>query len=146
MDDWWVTLGVGAALIVTGLVMITAHVRAWKRQRQDPALDDFDREHYRARYRRRLQTSGLIALLGLLIPLGDAPFLWRQGVRISTIFWLAILLLTVWIVLLAIGDIVATRTHARVALSRIRRKQRELESRADELKRRRSNGRQRPQE
>jgi len=128
--------------MVTGLGLMAAHVHAWRRQRQDPSLDEFDRDHYRARYRRRLQTSGLIALLGLLIPLGDAPFLWRQGVRISTIFWLAILLLTAWIVLLALGDIASTRAHARVALSRIRRKQRELESRANELKRRRSNGQQ----
>ena len=120
--------------------MIAAHARAWRRQQADPALDELDRDHYRTRYRRRLQTSGLIALLGLLIPLGDAPFFWRQGVRISTAFWCAILLLTVWIVLLAIGDIAATRAHARAALSRIRQKQRQLESQAAQLKRHRSNG------
>ncbi len=139
-NDWWVTLAVGAALVVAGLCMMAAHARAWQRQQADQRLDELDRRHYRARYRRRLQTSGMIALLGVLLPLGDAPFFWRQGVQVATVFWLVVLAVTLWIVVLAVADLVATRTHARAALARLRSKQRALESRAAEL-RKRSNGR-----
>jgi len=140
VDDWRFSIGVGLTLVIAGLCMLRTHVLAWKRQQSDESLDNSDRAHLYARYRRRLQTSGLIAILGLLIPLGDSPMFWKQGPAVSTLFWGAILVITFWISLLALGDLVATRTHARIALSRIQRKQRDLEEQLAQLKKRNSNG------
>ena len=120
--------------------MLRSHVLAWRRQKNDSTLDDFDRQHYYRRYRRRMQTSGCILLLGFLIPLGDLPVLWQRGLLASTIYWSAVLLLTAWIIVVALGDLASTRAHSKVAMGRVRRKQRELEAQLAEIKNRRSNG------
>ena len=141
MHDWFVAVAVGGMLIVIGTLMIRAHLNTWREQRQDTSLDEMDRKHYYRRLRRRTQTSALIVVLGILIPLGDSPFVWGQGPAVSTLCWIAALIITGWIILLALADLVATRSHARVALSRIQQKQRELEGKVEELRKRGSNGR-----
>jgi len=141
VKEWAITASVGGVLIVIGLLMIRAHVIAWRRQKQDDSLDELDRKHYAARYRRRLQTSALITALGFLIPLGDLPWLWKQRPAIATAYWAVILLAPLWIILLAAADLWATQTYGRVALSRIRQKQRVLEKQVETLKKRGSNGR-----
>jgi hypothetical protein len=57
------------------------------------------------------------------------------------VYWLAVLLMTLWVMLLGVGDYFATRTHGHVALARLRIKQKELEREIAEIKHRGSNGR-----
>ncbi len=132
---------VGATLCLVGLIMMRAHVRSWRIQKRDTTLDDFDRQHYQARFRRRLQTSGMIALVGVLIACGDSPLIpWQNFQRAFAIYWLVVLMLTLWIALLAIGDLSSNRAYSRVALARVRQKQRDLEAQVAQIKRRGSNG------
>ncbi len=140
MNDWNVAVTVGVTLIAIGITMMRSHVLVWRRQKKDSSLGDRDQQHYYHRYRRRMQTSGCIVLLGILIPFGDSPFMWQRGPHASTIFWCAVLLLTVWIILLALGDLITTRIHGKLAIARVRRKQRELEAELVRIKNRRSNG------
>lgn len=133
---------IGGCLIVLGAVMLAAHVRAWRKQQAEVDLDESDRRHYRTRFRRRMQTSGLILVLGVLIPLGDWLFVLGRPV-VSTLFWVGVLVLVGWVVLLGIGDLLATKAHSRVSLSRLHVKQRQLEQELAAL-RRRSNGRDHP--
>ncbi len=81
-----------------------------------------------------------MALLGVLIPLGDSPLIWNRGPQISTIYWLGVLAITLWLMLLAVGDFASTRVHSKAALSAIRRERRELEAKVAEMRSRRSNG------
>ena len=141
MDDWIIAATVGSGLFLVGLTMIRAHAKAWNQQKHDTSLDEPDRLHYHQRFRRRIQTSGLIALLGILIAIGDSPLIWGLGPQVSTYYWLAVLALTGWVVLIALGDLGSSRAHTRIALSRVRQKQRELEAQVARIKARRSNGR-----
>lgn len=121
--------------------MMRAHALAWRSQQSDSSLDDLDRKFFRVRCRRRLQTSGILVVLGILIAVGDLPFVWQLGPRVSTLVWCVVLLLTVWAVFLALGDMTSTRAHSRAALARVRRKQRDLNAELTRLQAKRSNGR-----
>ena len=140
MDNWQIAAGVGVVIFVFGAAMMRWHVASWRRQKNDASLDDFDRNHYFARYRRRMQTSGIIALLGILIPVGDSLLSLQNFPALFAVYWGTVLLLTLWIVLLAVGDVSSTKAHSNVALERLRQKQRELQAHAKRLKSRRSNG------
>ena len=141
MDDWYVAAAVGAGLVLIGLAMIRGHLHSWQKQKSDESIDELDQRHYYARFQRRIQTSGLIVLLGILIPIGDLPLMWRQGPLVSACFWIAVLFIPVWIILLAMGDWSSTKMYSRIALARVHQKQRELETQIAKIKSRRSNGR-----
>jgi hypothetical protein len=134
---------IGGCLIVLGVAMLVGHRRAWHRQQADLETDESDRRHFAARYRRRMQTSGIIVLLGLLIPLGDWLFVLNRPV-LSTLYWVGVLVLVGWVVLLGIGDFLSTSAHSRVALSRLHARQRQLEDELAALRSRHSNGRRQP--
>ncbi len=136
----WIAVGVGAALFATGLLFIRWHVLEWREEKNDPALDLTDRKHFYARYRRRMQTSGILVVLGILIPLGDWLIDRNKNPLPATIVWIVVLVLTMWVILMALGDMLSTRTHSQVALSKVRQKQKELERQVAELRSRDSNG------
>lgn len=139
--DSAVAIVAGAALILLGLGLMRSHWLSWQRTEQEPHLERFDYQHYRSRYRRRMQTSGMIAVIGLLIALGDMlPLLRRDGTWFA-IYWFGVLILVLWIVLLALGDLFATRSHSEIALSRLEGQRRELEEELLRLRKKRSNGR-----
>lgn len=129
---------------MAGLALVQAHVRSWKRQQNDPELDNADYSHLYARYRRRLQTSGMIAVLGVMIAVGDQLPILRKRPDLFGLYWLAVLLLTFWVMLLAMGDYYSTRAHGRTSLADVRKKHRELEREIARFKNRRSNGRDAP--
>lgn len=116
----------GGLLALAGGVAMWLHARAWRRQ-QDEDLEEPDRVHYRGRYRRRMQVSGLIALVGLMIGLGDALVPWQKVPTLFAIYWLAVILFATWILVLGLADMFATRAHTQAALARIRSQQRVLE-------------------
>ena len=135
---------VGVALLIIGGILMRSHVRVWNGQKNDSSLEPFDRKHLFARYRRRMQTSGIILLLGVLIPLGAAAFpvvgFFNQRPLLLTLYWLAVLFFSLWVIVLGMGDCVATGAHSRAALSRVRKKQRDLQEQVAKLKNRDSNG------
>lgn len=135
----WVVVGVGAGLLVLGLFFMRWHVREWRQEQNDTSLDSHDRNHYYARYRRRMQTSGSLVLLGLLLPFWD----WLLNQRLvipATLVGFLVFGLIGWVFLMAFGDMLSTRTHSHVALAKVRQKQRELEREIDELRKRETNG------
>jgi uncharacterized membrane protein len=140
VNDWWIAATVGAVLVVLGALMMRSHLVAWRRDREDAALDDPDRKHLYTRFRRRMQTSGCIILIGILIVLGDSPIAARDP-RVWTLIWCVVLVIVFLIILLALGDLTSTRVHSRVAMARLKQKQRALETQLKELQSRRSNGR-----
>ncbi len=144
MKDWLPMTSAGAFLIVLGVLMIRSHIRTWRRHRDDSSLAERELRYYFAQYRRRMQTSAIIALLGVLLFVGDVvlPRVLPEEnfVKIFPIFWIVVLCLTLWIIALAWGDITAIRVHSKTALNRHLRKQRKLEEQLAELKKRRSNG------
>ena len=57
------------SLVLIGLsgFMLDWHRRSWRAAQQDTALSDRERRFYQAQYRRRMQASGIIGLLGAAI-------------------------------------------------------------------------------
>ena len=64
--------------------------------------------------------------VGALVAVGDQLLSWEDAPGWFAVYWLIVLLITFWIVILAIGDMAQTKVHTRASMARIRRKQREL--------------------
>ncbi|MFG0333736.1 MAG: hypothetical protein ACF8TS_10270 [Maioricimonas sp. JB049] len=140
MQLWLPGLIVGILLVVSALLMLWSHVRTWQSRRADPEIEKADRSFWYRQYIRRMQASGLMLLIGILIPLGDSLIPWRKAPALFAIYWLFVLALVAWVILLAVSDLVATRAHSHVALGRIQRQQRELEQEAARLRSTRNGG------
>ena len=148
MNDLTASLSVGGVLGLLGIALFRWHLKAWRQERDDAAIDERDRHHYRLRFRRRTQVSILLVLLGILIPIGDFWMMQRKNPAWIAAFWIAVLLLTFWIMLLGVFDWLSNRLHfrsTRAALAGLAQKRRELEAQVaaeiERLKRERSNGR-----
>lgn len=66
------------SLVLLGLsgVLIDSHRRSWRAAQQDASLTDRDLRFARSQYRRRMQASGIIGLLGAAI--GSRPLVPRE--------------------------------------------------------------------
>lgn len=118
---------VGGAVVALSLFLMWTHVTSWKKEQQDCDIDDVERPWFYRRFRRRMQTSGMLLAIGVLIPIGDQFLPVRERPMFWAVYWLLILIGLLWVVLLAVGDIASTSTHSRVATSRGKSKRRELE-------------------
>lgn len=129
---------VGVALVAFGGVLMWTHRRSWAKQQQDE-LEEFERRHFYRRYRRRMQVSGMLVLLGIVIPPGML-FLTEKHPAAFGFFWLAVLILVVWIILLAVADMFSIRTYGNISQARLDLRKRELEAELARLKSQQSNG------
>ena len=64
MNNPWPALIVGLVLVASGTFAIRSHMRSWRRQQDDPTFQDRDREYYGRRYRRRMQMSAILVIVG----------------------------------------------------------------------------------
>lgn len=137
----WPALFVGFVLVVIGVGMMLSHVRNWRRQRNDPLLEEHDRVYFGRRYRRRMQISATFALLGVLIGMGDLMLPFQRRHPISTsLYWIGVLLMTGWVLVRGLADLLSTAAYGRAELARVRQKQRELERQVVEFKHRNFGG------
>lgn len=139
-QDTLPALVVGGVLILLGVFFMWTHVRSWRRTQHEPELQARDEQHYRVQFRRRMQTSGMIVLIGILIPLGDALIPWRKAPTLFFFYWGGILVMAVWVMLQALGDMFSTREYSRGSMEQLRQQQAELERELEEFRRQGSNG------
>jgi hypothetical protein len=99
-------------LVATSVGLVVRHVRVWKRLKEDD-LDERELNFRRRQFRRRVQTSAMIGLLGVAIVVGqlllkdvDKPLL-----KFHVYYWIGVLALLLWIILLAVADMVATSAY-----------------------------------
>ncbi|MBI3865797.1 MAG: hypothetical protein HY290_28320 [Planctomycetia bacterium] len=143
MNNLVPSLVAGAALIVVGCGLIWWHLSTRATQCGDAALSDSDRLYFARQFRRRVQISLLVILLGVMIPVGDS-LMQRDHPRFWTWYWIAVLMIALWIMALAALDWLSFRTYrraARASLASLERKRRELEAEVDRFRKRGSNGR-----
>lgn len=99
-----------AVLFGLALGLMAWHVGAWRAVR-DREKDEIERQFQWRRFRRRMQASGMLGLVavaaavGLLVPKERQPSLFVY-------VWFGVFLVTMWILLLALADALATRSHA----------------------------------
>jgi hypothetical protein len=121
-----------AVLVWVGVLLAIWHWQGWKSIAQDP---EEGTETRWSQVRRRIQVAVMIALVGVLLCIGDTvlPILQRGGwmtERRMAVWWtvdvILLLFLAVWIALMALGDMAVTMSRTRVEQLRLRQKQREL--------------------
>ncbi len=140
MDDRLPALIFGGCLVLGGIAALVWHVRSWRTRRADPSLSGDERRYFRRQLARRLQTSGLIVVIGILLPVGDGLIpeeTWKEHPGWFAVYWMVVLALAMWVLALGFGDLLSTRLHSRDALNRLqqlRQQQRELEREIAQLK------------
>lgn len=139
-NNWVPAAAFGTTLVILACAMMWSHARTWQKQRDELTDDDADRNYYHGRYRRRTQTSASLAVVGLLVGIGDIV-IWQFPPLVSTIFWLMVIVFVCWIAILALGDLTAVRTHSQSAMARHEAERIVLERELDRLRNKRSNGR-----
>ena len=98
------------ALVGVSLWLIHVHWQHWQEVDADASLPPRERDHLRRRHRRRLQTSTMLGLVGVAILAGrlfppDDPSI------VTVLYWTGVALLVLWMALLAIAEMIATRLH-----------------------------------
>lgn len=134
----------GVVLVLLGSGLLWRHIAVWSGQRSTPGLEERERREDRLRFRRRSQVAILLIILGVMIPVGDWLMVQRKFPLLITFYWMAVLLLALWIMLLGASDWLSTRVHLRAnraTLASLEQKRRELEL---EVERLRQQGRKNP--
>jgi hypothetical protein len=108
--DIWSTSLISALLLAAALGLMYWNVLCWRKtQLADLASGELD--FYRRQFRRRIQTSAMLGILAVLIFVGELLTWWINSHVFFIIYWMATLLLVVWVALLAGADIWATQYH-----------------------------------
>ncbi len=95
------------------LLACAAGLMVWhllsRRADQRRRLEPNEREFRQRQFRRRMQTTAMLALLAVSLPIGQwlVPH-WPQG---GVVFWALVLFLLAWVVLLALADLWATKFY-----------------------------------
>lgn len=98
---------VAVLLVALSGGLILWHLRA-RRMNPHDELPEAEQEFARRQFRRRLQTSVMIGIVGAAMFGGQfVGRLWLGA------YWLGIILVLFWVVLLALGDALASQQHFR---------------------------------
>lgn len=95
-----------AMLFAISLALLFHHQWAW-RVAQREASTARDLEFSRRRYRRRLQTSGMIGVVAVAIVAGG----FIEETKTAVFFWLGVCVLVMWIGFLAFADWASSYAH-----------------------------------
>jgi len=108
--DLWATSLVALITVAAAGGLLVWHRRVWQRA-QGPAIEPAERDYRWRQYRRRMQTSAMLGLLGLAVLAGRLMMLLHISPTLHLIYWGAVVLLLLWIALLALVDAWATQFH-----------------------------------
>jgi uncharacterized membrane protein YcjF (UPF0283 family) len=103
-----VSLSISVFLLAFATVLMVWHVRAWRGAQARP-MDDREREYRRRQFRRRMQTTAMLAGLALALPVGQ--WVMKPWPKVGVVVWGLVLVILIWIAMLALADIVATKIY-----------------------------------
>ena len=93
------------------------HWRNWNAFRQE-GLPQTEFDFRRRQFRRRMQASGMVGIVGIALFVGVALFLgseslipWIDDPVVIFVYWAAVVLITAWMGLLALVDVWASRRY-----------------------------------
>ena len=112
----------GSMVSAVGIALVLLHVRSYRKQMADNELSEPDLSFFQHQYSRRMQTSALTVTLGALIGLCGYLKVFEDSPIFTTCYVIGLLLLSLWLILLALGDAMATRVYS----SRLNRRHREV--------------------
>ncbi|MEX2185981.1 MAG: hypothetical protein WD875_04265 [Pirellulales bacterium] len=102
----WPFLAAAFSILAVAAVLVAWHVRAW-RSAKAARFSAAELKFAFEQYRRRMQTSVMLGLVGALILGGP----WISAPLAVLLYWLGVVVLILWIMLLASADVLATRMH-----------------------------------
>jgi hypothetical protein len=127
-----------AVLAACALGLMLWHVRSWRAALRRPP-EPAELEFLRRQYRRRMQSSLLLGLLAISLPLGHW-FLLKQWSKVGALYWGLVLLVLAWVGVLAVADIWATKFFFGRLRDRYRLEQTRLQAQLRQIRRTREAG------
>lgn len=125
----------GGTVAAFGVAFIIGHVTQKRKRNSDDTLCTHDSRFFSQQYRRRMQTSALTVMLGALIALCGHLTPFQTSPLFATCYVIGLLLLSLWLVLLALSDAMASRVFASQVLRRDRKAQQSLQEALTEARR-----------
>jgi len=111
VEVWSCVLVALVALLAAGGLM-HSHLRTWRTvQQRATELDPKEVDYRRRQFRRRMQTSAMLAVVGVGILVGWLLIVFRAPPLVTVVFWSGVMLLVVWLVVLATADMISTRYY-----------------------------------
>jgi len=108
--DLWISIGFSSVLLLSAAALLIGHRRAWREAVAE--AEDADELAYRRRqFRRRVQTSLMLALIAIALPVGQWLTIAIGSLLFAAIYWSGVLVMVGWVMLLAGADILATKMY-----------------------------------
>ena len=127
-------------VVLSAAGLMVWHVRAWHETARSAANQE-EFLFYRRQFRRRMQTSGMLGVLGIGVLVGRLLMNLSLPRIVLACYWAGVLLLLVWLALLALVDVWATKFYFGRLRDRVRLEQAQLRAAADRRIAERDNGR-----
>lgn len=108
--DLWTTGFVSLLLLACAAALLFSHARTWRHAVACAATRE-ELDYRRRQFRRRTQTSALMAVLALALFAGQWLTHAIDSRWFAIAYWLAVLIVVGWVCLLALADILATKFH-----------------------------------
>ncbi len=103
-------MAICVGLVSVAVWLIRVHWEHWQEVDAAPNIPAREREHLKKRHRRRMQTSTMLGFVGIAI-LAGRLFPAEDPSIVTVLYWTGVALLVVWMALLALADMIATRVH-----------------------------------
>ena len=113
----------GVAICAVGGLLVAWHLRA-RRMLEKHEVRPAELDFALRQYRRRMQASAMMLLIGAAILV--SPWIVHDGLA-SVLYWLAVLLVLLWMAALALADMLATQFHFARQRDRIHLERAQLE-------------------
>lgn len=126
------------ALVTVAVALVVWHVRSWRLMRAELPRGE-ERDYRWRQFRRRMQASSLVGVLGLAVYLG---YLIPHDAlpRFFLAFWLMVICCVLWLALLASLDFLATRSFYATRRHAIKIERAAWQAQIDRTERSRHNG------
>ncbi len=108
--DFWSSTLVCVVLVASAAWLMRAHHHTWRQISKRKESDPRQWEYRRNQYRRRMQTSGMLGVVGIAVFAGYFLGATLPGL-FEVLYWLGVLVLVGWLVVLAMADVVSTRMY-----------------------------------
>ena len=137
--QFWTHAAFSSFVLLAAAGLIVWHVRTW-REARSLELPPKARDYHRRQFRRRIQCSAMLAVLAVMLFVGQWVKLPLLPPLLVVCYWGIALLLVVWLALLAVADIIATKYYFGRLRSDVIVEQAKLEAEARRLRSLHGNG------
>ena len=110
--DFWSVFFFSLFLLICAAGLMASHVRTWRRfQQRREQLNPREFDYRRRQFRRRMQSTAMLAILAVALLAGH--WITAQHVRplVFSVYWGSVLLVVLWVGLLAVVDMIATKHY-----------------------------------